>query len=146
MPKVVRHFVASPIIWHIGKIIQTMTHCQIYDTLNPSPPRRRESRRCEFLFAIDADVSIKQKMSIHPNAKPAITSRKPDGKEEIMTSIFMVYEDQDNSCSDPDCCGGPFPYICAKLFSSKERAIKAGFTEDRIQELKVDSDEWEHVS
>jgi hypothetical protein len=51
--------------------------------------------------------------------------------------------DDDNSCSDPECCGGPFPYPSVKIFSSVEKAKEAGVkNEEDLTEVEVDNNEF----
>lgn len=62
--------------------------------------------------------------------------------------VWILYQDQDNSCSDPDCCGGPSPWNTAKIFSSKEAAKAAGLNRhdlDRLNEVEVDKNEFQSI-
>ncbi|MGH7974830.1 MAG: hypothetical protein ACREBR_04845 [bacterium] len=59
--------------------------------------------------------------------------------------VFVVYQDQDNSCCDPDCCGGPSPWPTIKVFSSLDKATEAGHKLDEVKEIEVDKNEWEDV-
>ena len=59
--------------------------------------------------------------------------------------VYLLYQDQDNSCGDPDCCGGPYPYPSAKIFSSIAAAEKAGLTKEEIKhlvEIEIDNNEF----
>ena len=59
--------------------------------------------------------------------------------------IYIYYEDTDNSCSDPDCCGGPCPSPYAALFSSVEKALQAGHKKDDLIEMVLDSGELQSL-
>jgi hypothetical protein len=53
--------------------------------------------------------------------------------------LYVYYIDADNSCSDPDCCGGPFPSPHVAIFSSIAKAKEAGYDEDRLTEIILDA-------
>jgi hypothetical protein len=54
--------------------------------------------------------------------------------------------DDDNSCSDPDCCGGPYPAPAIKIFSSVEKAKEAGVrSEEDLTEIEIDSNEFVRI-
>jgi hypothetical protein len=55
--------------------------------------------------------------------------------------VYIFYEDTDNSCCDPDCCGGPSPNPCIKIFSSLKIAAEAGYKEKDLLVFVVDSNE-----
>lgn len=62
--------------------------------------------------------------------------------------VFVLYMDQDNSCGDPDCCGGPHPCPTIKIFSSKQAAEAAGLLEDeleRLNEVEVDKNDYQYI-
>ena len=58
-----------------------------------------------------------------------------------MTKVYVYYVDDDNSCSDPECCGGPFPSPHVAVFSSVAKAIEAGYKEDQLTEIELDNKE-----
>lgn len=63
--------------------------------------------------------------------------------------VFAQYIDDDNSCNDPDCCGGPNPSPYIRLFSSLEAAKAAGLKTKEIAALRmitVDSNAFERLS
>lgn len=60
--------------------------------------------------------------------------------------VWVYYEDTDNSCCDPDCCGGPSPSPAVKVFSSLEAAKAAGVKKDDLTEIEVDSNDLVHVN
>jgi hypothetical protein len=64
----------------------------------------------------------------------------------MVMKVYILYQDQDNSCGDPDCCGGPHPYPSAKIFSSKEAAKEVGgLTGEELKhlvEVEVDTNEF----
>lgn len=60
--------------------------------------------------------------------------------------VYIYYEDTDNSCSDPDCCGGPSPSPAIKVFSSLEKAKLAGYKPDDLKEIDVDVNELVHIN
>lgn len=62
--------------------------------------------------------------------------------------VYVDCQDQDNSCSDPDCCGGPYPSYAVRIFSSLEKAKEAGLTMREIDELikvEIDNKEFQYV-
>ena len=59
--------------------------------------------------------------------------------------VYVYYEDTDNSCSDPECCGGPSPAPAVKVFSSIETAKAAGVNKNQLTEIEVDKNELEYV-
>lgn len=59
--------------------------------------------------------------------------------------VYVQYLDNDNSCGDPDCCGGPCPSPHVKIFSSLEKVKEAGIQVDRVTEVEVDNNEFEYV-
>ncbi len=52
--------------------------------------------------------------------------------------VYIHYENNDNSCSDPECCGGPNPAIYLSIFSSIEKAQKAGIKVKDLEAVLVD--------
>lgn len=60
--------------------------------------------------------------------------------------LYVVCKDTDNSCSDEDCCGGPFPSPAIKVFSSIEAAKACGIDPEDLSEVVVDSDEYTHIN
>ena len=60
-------------------------------------------------------------------------------------TVWIYYEDLDNSCSDPDCCGGPSPDIVIWIYSSLQEAIKAGREKNDLKEIKIDDGEGTHI-
>jgi len=63
-------------------------------------------------------------------------------------TVFVQYVDCDNSCGDPDCCGGPSPSPTVRLFSSRAAATAAGLTTREVEDLTevtVDNNEFEYV-
>ena len=57
--------------------------------------------------------------------------------------VYVCYMDDDNSCSDPECCGGPFPYPSVKIFSSVKAALDAGVkNEEDLTEVELDNNEF----
>lgn len=55
--------------------------------------------------------------------------------------VYVYYEDTDNSCHDPECCGGPSPSPHIKVFSSMDRALKSGAKKEELTVVKVDTNE-----
>ena len=53
--------------------------------------------------------------------------------------VYVYYIDDDNSCGDPDCCGGPYPAPAVAVFSSLAKAKEAGYDEDRLTEIELDA-------
>jgi len=60
--------------------------------------------------------------------------------------VFVQFFDSDNSCSDPECCGGPFPSYTARVFSSVEKAKAIGVHEDCLTEIEVDNADFQYVN
>lgn len=52
--------------------------------------------------------------------------------------VWVYLVDDDNSCSDPDCCGGPYPSPYIKVYSSVEKAEADGRTKDELTAITVD--------
>jgi len=58
--------------------------------------------------------------------------------------VYVLYQDQDNSCGDPECCGGPYPYPTIKIFSSPEAAKEiANIKLEDLVVIDVDKDEFQ---
>jgi len=55
--------------------------------------------------------------------------------------VYIYYKDTDNSCGDPDCCGGPSPSPHIKVFSSVETALAAGHKKEELTEVIIDNNE-----
>jgi hypothetical protein len=53
--------------------------------------------------------------------------------------VYIYYIDDDNSCGDPDCCGGPYPSPYVAVFSSLEKAKEAGYYKDQLVEVELDA-------
>ena len=62
-----------------------------------------------------------------------------------MKTVWIHYEDLDNSCADEDCCGGPSPEPSVKIFSSLEKAHKAGYKTSQVKEIQIDRNEFERL-
>lgn len=65
-------------------------------------------------------------------------------EEEEKVKVYIYYEDTDNSCSDPDCCGGPCPSPAIKVFSTMENALKHHKTNE-IKAIELDDNELVHI-
>jgi hypothetical protein len=59
--------------------------------------------------------------------------------------VYVYVVDEDNSCSDPECCGGPYPVPYIRVFSSEEKVKAAGKTMEDVTEIEIDG-EAQHVS
>lgn len=54
--------------------------------------------------------------------------------------VYIHLVDTDNSCSDPECCGGPCPSLYVQVFSSIEIAVSHRIKKEDLEEVEVDGE------
>ena len=52
--------------------------------------------------------------------------------------VWVYLIDDDNSCNDPDCCGGPYPSPYVKVFSSVVAAEADGINKEDLTAVTID--------
>lgn len=51
--------------------------------------------------------------------------------------VYVYLRDTDNSCSDPECCGGPCPSLVIRVFSSIKDGIISGIKASDLKKVTL---------